>query len=272
MRLLLSFLLVSTLFSAASAQTITIAHLSDLHIGLASHPGTEERLQHAIDMLRTRHIDAIVVTGDIGDQFETSWQTARTMLASLHVPVYYVPGNHDDSATTSARYNSFFGKDYYTFQVKGIHFVALDSQLLGNFSTFQSSTPLLLPLQDEAAANKMLAWLDSLHLHGPVIAVQHVPPDRPSPETSPDPKPYWILHDPWRTRELDALRKLGVKDILAGHWHQGTVYDVDGFTIHVAPATSWSPKSKLGFSIETISPHGQVKTEFIYFEQQPFLK
>src|SRR6185312_1496777 len=203
MRLLLSFLLVSTLFSAASAQTITIAHLSDLHIGLTSHPGTEERLQHAIDMLRTRHIDAIVVTGDIGDQFETSWQTARTMLASLHVPVYYVPGNHDDSATTSARYNSFFGKDYYTFQVKGIHFVALDSQLLGNFSTFQSSTPLLLPLQDEAAANKMLAWLDSLHLHGPVIALQHVPPDRPSPETSPDPKPYWILHDPWRTRELD---------------------------------------------------------------------
>lgn len=271
MRLLLSSLLL-LLLPAASAQNVTIAHLSDLHLGLTSHPGSEERLNQAIDMLRTRPIDAVVVTGDVGDQFEASWKTARTMLASLHVPVYYVPGNHDDAASTTARYNSVFGKDYYVFQVKGIHFVALDSQLLGNFSTFQSATPLPLPKQDEPAAEKMIAWLNSLRLHGPVIALQHVPPDRLSPETSPDPKPYWILHDPWRTRELDALRKLGVKDILAGHWHQGTVYDVDGFTVHVAPATSWSPKSKLGFSIETISPHGEVKTDFIYFEQQPFLK
>jgi 3',5'-cyclic AMP phosphodiesterase CpdA len=274
MRLLLSILFAGMLLSAASAQDITIAHLSDLHIGLTNKPGTEQRLQQAIDMLRPRHIDAVVVSGDMGDQFESSWKTARTMLASLHVPVYYVPGNHDDNAATTARYNSVFGKDYYVFEVKGIHFVALDSQLLGNFRTFQSATPLPVPKEDDAAAEKMLAWLDSLHLHlgGPVIALQHVPPDRPSPETSPDDKPYWILHDPWRTRELDALRKLGVKDILAGHWHQGTVYDVDGFTIHVAPATSWSPKSKLGFALETISPSGEVKTEFVYFEQQPFLK
>ena len=62
---------------------------------------------------------------------------------------------------------------------------------------------------------------------------------------------------------MEGLRKLGVKDILAGHWHQGSIYDVDGFTFHVAPATSWSPKSPLGLAVHIISPDGKVKTEFV---------
>lgn len=239
---------------------------------MPNHAGTEERLQQAIDLIRKRHVDAVIVSGDIGDSREPSWNKARTMLASLKLPVYYQPGNHDDTAKTVSRFTAVFGKNYYTFAVKGIHFVAMDSQLLGNFSNFQSATPLSVPKEDEPAAENMLAWLSGLHFKAPVIAVQHVPPDRPSPKTSPDDKPYWILHDPWRSRELDALRELGVKDILAGHWHQASVYDVDGFTIHVAPATSWSPKSPVGFAVHTIYPDGRVKTEFVYFEQQPFLK
>jgi 3',5'-cyclic-AMP phosphodiesterase len=256
----------------ATAQSVIVAHLSDIHIDMPNHPGSEERLQQAIDLIQKRHVDAVIVSGDIGDSFEASWKEARTMLTALKLPVYYVPGNHDDMARTVSRYNAVFGKNYYTFEVKGIQFVALDSQLLGNFSNFQSPTPLSVANEDEPAAEKMLAWLNGLHFKGPVIAVQHVPPDRPSLQTSPDGKPYWILHAPWRSRELDALRKLGVKDILAGHWHQGSVYDVDGFTVHVAPATSWSPKSPVGFAVHAISPDGRVKTEFVYFEQQPFLK
>lgn len=270
--IVLFFSIATLSLSASSNPDITIAQLSDLHLGMAAHAGSEQRLQQAIAMLKGRHLDAVIVTGDIGDNFDQSWKEARAMLAALKAPVYYVPGNHDVTARTVARYNRVFEHDYYTFAVGGIHFVALDSQLLGNFSHFESPQPELPAKPDEGAAEKMLAWLSSLHFSGPVIAVQHVPPDRRSPRTSPDDKPYWILHDPWRTRELNALRKLGVKDILAGHWHQGTIYQADGFTFHIAPATSWSPKSKLGFAIHTISPSGRVKTEFIYFEQQPFVK
>ena len=252
------------------AQTVTVAHLSDLHIDIAHHPGSEERLQHAIDMIRKRHVDAVIITGDIGDSFEHSWSKARAMLASLNLPVYYVPGNHDNTAKTTARYNVVFGKDYYTFSVRGIQFVALDSQLLGSFNNVRSTVPEAVSKDDEAAAETMLEWLSDLRLKRPVIALQHVPPDRPSAQTSPDDKPYWILHNPWRRRELDALRKLGVKHILAGHWHQGSIYDVDGFTIHVAPATSWSPRSPVGFALHTINVDGKVNTEFLYFEQQPF--
>lgn len=270
---IVTVLLMATLaFSASSNHDITIAQLSDLHLGMTAHPGSEQRLQQAVAMLQGQHLDAVIVTGDIGDHFEQSWKEAREMLSALKAPVYYVPGNHDLTAKTVSRYERFFGHDYYTFSVKGIHFVALDSQLLGNFSHFESRQPELPAKEDQQPAEKMLEWLNHLHFSGPVIAVQHVPPDRPSPHTSPDDKPYWILHDPWRTRELQALRKLGVKDVLAGHWHQGTIYEADGFTFHIAPATSWSPKSKLGFAIHTISGSGRVNTKFIYFAQQPFVK
>lgn len=270
---ILPVLLIATLcFAASSDHDITIAQLSDLHLGMTAHPGSEQRLQQAIEMLQRQHLDAVIVSGDIGDHFEQSWKQAREMLAALKVPVYYVPGNHDVTARTVSRYEKVFQHDYYTFTIKGIHFIALDSQLLGNFSHFESKEPELPAKEDQEAAEQMLEWLNGLHFSGPVIAVQHVPPDRSSPHTSPDNKPYWVLHDPWRTRELNALRKLGVKDILAGHWHQGTIYQADGFTFHIAPATSWSPKSKLGFAIHKISPSGQVETKFIYFEQQPFLK
>ena len=265
----LLFVCLLTLTRLSTAQTITIAHLSDLHLGLDSHPGTEQRLQQAINLIRPRRVDAVIVSGDIGDKYEQSWSKARQMLATLKVPVYYVPGNHDNSASATERYNKVFGKDYYTFDVKGIHFIALDSQLMGDFSNVQSPVPLQVPIEDQPAAEKMVAWLNGLHFTGAVIAFQHVPPDRPSPKTSPDDKPYWILHEPWRARELDALRKLGVKDILAGHWHQATIYNVDGFTIHVAPATSWSPKSPLGFAVHHITKGGKVDSEFVYFEQQP---
>lgn len=266
-------LLIATLsIPASSNRDITVAQLSDLHLGVAAHQGSEQRLQQAITMLKGQQLDAVIVTGDIGDNFEQSWKQAREMLAALKAPVYYVPGNHDLTAKTVSRYERVFDRDYYTFSVKGIHFIALDSQLLGNFSHFESKQPELPAREDESEAEKMLDWLNSLNFSGPVIAVQHVPPDRSSPQISPDDRPYWILHDPWRSRELNALRKLGVKDILAGHWHQGTVYQTDGFTYHVAPATSWSPKSKLGFAIDTISSSGQVDTKFVYFEQQPFLK
>ena len=129
----------------------------------------------------------------------------------------------------------------------------------------RSTVPEAVSKDDEAAAETMLEWLTDLRLKRPVIALLHVPPDRPSAQTSPDDKPYWILHDPWRRREFDALRKLGVKHILAG-----SIYDVDGFTIHVAPATSWSPRSPVGFALHTINVDGKVNTEFLYFEQQPF--
>ena len=94
--------------------------------------------------------------------------------------------------------------------------------------------------------------------------MQHVPISRADGFPN-DPKPYLTTQEPYRSRELDLLRRLGVKHVFVGHWHKGMVYNADGLTYHVAPATSWSPfGAPLGFAMHTISDHGDVQTEFVY--------
>ncbi|HEX3153584.1 MAG TPA: hypothetical protein VHV32_03115, partial [Candidatus Angelobacter sp.] len=102
-----------------------------------------------------------------------------------------------------------------------------------------------------------------------VIGIQHIPAERSS--VLPDSKPYWVINEPYRSRELDLLHRIGVRHMLVGHWHVGNVFERDGITWHVAPSTSrllpWS--TPLGFAMHTISPNGDVKTEFVSINSQP---
>jgi hypothetical protein len=117
----------------------------------------------------------------------------------------------------------------------------------------------------EAESQKMLAWMDEQA--GPtkgkvVIAVQHIPLFRDN--NFPDAKPYWTVNEPYAERETDLFHKLGVKDLLAGHWHNGRVFEKNGITIHVAPALSWLPLGgQLGFAMHAITADGHVHTEFV---------
>jgi hypothetical protein len=69
---------------------------------------------------------------------------------------------------------------------------------------------------------------------------------------------------PYAQHEVELLHGLGVKHLLTGHWHTGRVFNQDGITIHVAPATSWLPfGGQLGFAMHTITANGDVHTEFV---------
>ena len=108
----------------------------------------------------------------------------------------------------------------------------------------------------------MLAWLTTLQGKGVVIGVQHIPVFHDG--NFPDPKPYWVVSDPYRSHEMKALKQLGIKHMLVGHWHSPRTFDQGGITWHVAPATSWLPLGgQLGFAIHTISTNGDVSTEVV---------
>jgi hypothetical protein len=95
-----------------------------------------------------------------------------------------------------------------------------------------------------------------------VIGIQHVPVYRDG--SFPDPKPYWVISEPYRSQEMSVLRRVGVRDMLVGHWHNGRVFEREGITWHVAPATSWLPwGGTLGFALHRISSDGTVQTEFV---------
>lgn len=265
---------------------VTIAQISDPHIGLKRAPEASENLRRVVQMVNQRNPDVVVVTGDIGER-ESAWDEARQILKGLKAKVYYVPGNHDVHSEGPGKYRNAFGDDYYRFSVKNVTVYALDSQLLGNWDKFEGRTMPPAPAATQAEADKMLNWLEGQggdrgrgkgrgkeRDRGKgrggngdvVIAMQHVPAERDGGFPS-DPKAYWTIPEPYRSREIEALKQLGVRDVLVGHWHYGRVFDANGLTWHVAPATSWSPfGGKLGFAMHTVTGTGEVRTEFVYLD------
>ena len=282
-------------FSAAALAQVVVAQISDTHLAEKHAPHAAENLRHAVQMINDRHPDVVILSGDIGENPQ-AWEEAQSILKRLQAPLYYVPGNHDVHSSDLERYRSAFGRDYYSFRVKYVTFVVIDSQLLGNYDVYEAKQPTPLSPQTEEESERMLSWLATAadkndvdeggigknrrsdkrkpdkdrprELDGDdsgsrvVIGVQHIPvfPDG----RFPDPKPYWVVSEPYRSQEIRRLHQLGIKDMLVGHWHTGRMFEREGITWHVAPSTSWLPwGGELGFAMHTIAPDGSVRTEFV---------
>jgi len=264
---LLGVLCFSALTPVRSFAQVTVVQISDTHIGDKHAPHAADNLKQAVGMINDRHPDAVILSGDIGEN-PHAWDEAKSILKKLKPPLYYVPGNHDVHSNDVERYRNAFGKDYYDFEVKNVKFVVIDSQLLGNYDVFGAKNPEPLPPNTEQESETMLEWLAGLQgterseKHQVVIGVQHIPAFHDG--GFPDPKPYWVVSDPYRSREMKALKQLGIKHMLVGHWHYGRVFEREGITWHVAPATSWLPwGGELGFAVHTISENGDVHTEYV---------
>lgn len=251
------------LLPCASSAQVVIAQISDTHIGEHRAPHAADNLRKTVEMVNARHPDAVIVSGDIGES-PRDWEQARNILKNLQAPLYYAPGNHDVHTHDVEKYRSVFGKDYYRFTVKNVDFVVIDSQLLGNYEKYEAKEPPPLPAEIEDESERMLSWLRQQKRDGntPLIGIQHVPVSHD--DGFPDKKPYWVVSEPYRQREMEILHDLGVKHMLVGHWHNGRVFEREGITWHVAPATSWLPwGGQLGFDIHKITADGDVRTEFV---------
>jgi len=277
-RFVLLLLFCCSLAATPSPAQVTIAQISDPHIGLARAPEGSDNLRKAVQLINQRNPDVVVVSGDIAER-RSGWEEAQSILKGLKVKVHFIPGNHDMHSEGPAKFRRFFGDDYYRLNVKNVTIYALNSQLLGNWDKFDARPMPEAPPEVQAEAQEMLKWLNSQDAgqgaEGKgkakgrdriVMAMQHVPPVRDGDFPN-DTKPYWTVPEPWRSREIDALKKLGVRDVLVGHWHYGRVFNADGLTWRVAPSTSWSPfGGKLGFAMHTVSAGGDVSTEFVYLD------
>ncbi len=293
------FGLLLLLCSAAFAQDVRIAQLSDLHLGLARAPRAADNLRRAVQMINDRGVDAVVVTGDIGEK-PSDWEEAREILGHLKPPVYYIPGNHDVHTNDLDRYKRVFGDDFYRVKVKNVVIYALDSEVFGNYDNYDAAKAMVPSAGEQTAENKtrMMQWLeqsgegtspdrdkdkhdrdkhkDKKHDHDAdgdngdhdvVIGMQHIPIARHG-NFPPDPRAYWFIPEADRQRECDLLKQLGIHDMLVGHWHHHDEFEYCGIRWHVASATSWLTwGGELGFDIFTIHPNGELKDEFVSLER-----
>ena len=112
--------------------------LSDTHWGFDGPPNPDARgtLQKAVAAVNAleQAPDFIVFTGDLthttDDPAERRRRLAefRDIAGALKVgTVRFLPGEHDASLDNGAAYREFFGATHYSFDHKGVHFIALDN-------------------------------------------------------------------------------------------------------------------------------------------------
>jgi len=121
-----------------AAAGFTMVQISDSHIGFnrPANPDVAGTLQAAVDQINAmeHQPDLVIHTGDLSHlakagEFDTMEQILRGLKQKQ---VFYVPGEHDFTGDAGKQYLERFGKGtmgtgWYSFDHKGVHFVALNN-------------------------------------------------------------------------------------------------------------------------------------------------
>ena len=200
------------LAAGMTADDFYFVQLSDLHWGFngpAINPDAEGTLPKAIAAVNAlpEQPEFIVFTGDIthttDDEKERRARMAKAkeIISGLKVKqIYFLPGEHDASLDNGAAFKEFFGKTSYSFDHKGVHFIALDN------------------VSDPKATlgAEQLAWLAAdlkkLKVDQPIVVLTHRPLF--------DLAPSWDWATPDGKQAIDLLMPFKNVTVFYGHIHQ----------------------------------------------------
>ncbi len=185
--------------------------LSDTHWGYEgpANPQASQTLRKAVASVNALPAapDFIVFTGDLthttNDPVERRRRLAefKSIVAPLNVKnVRFMPGEHDASLDGGAAYKELFGETFYSFDHKGVHFIALDNV---SDSGSKLGDPQLQWLKDHLAKRDKQA---------PMVVLTHRPLF--------DLAPTWD----WATRDgaqaMALLMPFANVTVFYGHIHQ----------------------------------------------------
>lgn len=173
------------LAAAPELREFRFVHASDTHISEQSAPRTR-RLRAMVDSIAPAFA---LITGDlVRDALRVSESEARGYYdlfarerAAFRTPVYTTPGNHEIFGIEQhlskvpathplfgkGMYRSYFGPDYYSFNVGGVHFISLNSEDIHEGWYYGHVDSL------------QLAWLErdlaTVPATTPVVTFNHIP-------------------------------------------------------------------------------------------------
>ena len=207
--------------------TVRVAHITDMH--LTSAPGsklygvdTAYSLTCVLDSIRqlSRQPDLLLATGDLVDVgSHASYQRLCDLIEPLGIPVYFLPGNHDD---VSAMRASFRGERLsFTHAAKFADwgFIFVDSQVPGESHGLIDGDEMAL-LEEN---------LQSFGSSPVLVALHHTP-------TSVCPSSGCQLKNAQQFTQL-LNSYAGVKAVIAGHTHTDSEVDVGGHRQFTTPST-----------------------------------
>ena len=217
-----------------AVRPFTFVQLSDSHIGFNKPPNADARatFREAVAKVKALAVqpDFIIHTADVSqlsrdDEFDDADQS----LKEAGLPVFFIPGEHDMLDPDGGKaFLSRFGKGskgagWYSFDHRGVHFVALVNVAdlkpggMGNLGAEQ------------------LKWL-AADLAGrpastPIVVFAHIP--------------LWTVYEEWgwgtddSAEALKLLARFGSVTVLNGHIHQITQKVEGRISFHTARSTAF---------------------------------
>jgi hypothetical protein len=217
-----------------STKPFTFVQLSDSHIGFNKPPNADARATFREALAKVKALpqqpDFIIHTGDVSQlSRDDEFDDADQMLKELGLPVFFVPGEHDMLDPDGGKaFLDRFGKGskgagWYSFDHRGVHFVAL------------VNVADLKPGGMGYLGAEQLKWLKD-HLAGfhsstPLVVFAH--------------SPLWTVYADWgwgtddAAEALKLLARFGSVTVLNGHIHQITQKVEGRIAFHTARSTAF---------------------------------
>ncbi|HET7752527.1 MAG TPA: metallophosphoesterase [Anaeromyxobacteraceae bacterium] len=207
-----------------SVTPFTFVQLSDTHVGFSGPPnptGTRAFEQAVAIVNRLPQApDLILFTGDLTHDSDDRTERVRRMrrfqeiAGGLRMPIRKtIPGEHDASIDGGLLYREIFGESSYSFDHRGVHFVALDNV----------SRPR--PEVGAGGIDRLRNDLERYSTTTPIVVFTHRPLF--------DLKPEWE----WFTRDgdevMNVLSPYENVTVLYGHIHREHVHE-EGHSRHLA--------------------------------------
>lgn len=226
------------------SRPFTLVQISDPHLGASwAHGEPVDLLAATVDRIRVSgpSPDALLVTGDLADHAtDDEYRQVREVLELLAVPIYALPGNHDDRGALR-RHFGLPGVDdepvNYTVDLGELRLVVLDSTRPGE--------------DGGELKREQLGWLEARLAEArdtPTVVAIHHPPLTTGVQA-------------WDRTLLSSAERLTfgsivgqhpqIRRIVAGHLHRTITGAVSGRSVLVAPSTY--VQFQIAFGADTIS-------------------
>jgi len=236
-------------------KTVTFMHLSDPQIGFldttAHYAQSDSLMGLAVEAVNRIKPACVVITGDLVNNTADVEQKAvyERRLAEIDpsIPVFALPGNHDERPYTSenhAAFLAFNGYDRFSFTKDGVAFIGFDS----------------CPIKDGdvAAEEEQLDWLKAeltaARKARQILLFTHCPVIR---ESLDEPEDYFNFSIPKREEYLALFKEYGVDALFAGHTHTCYYTEIDGIQfITAGPVGSPLHDGFSGLNVVKAAPDG----------------
>ncbi len=255
----------------SARKPITFAQLTDTHILESRNAQMREcftwhTLKAVVDRVAYDRVDGILLTGDLADTgLPEAYHLLRDLLAPLSIPIYWLPGNHDNPDSLAEILSGDTFSADKAFSVAGWRVILLNSVL----PTAQSGEGHL----DVSELDRLATELQEYPTHPSLIALHHhvlpVGVDWMDQIQLQNASELLSLLDRVSTRTQDGSPQ--VRLVLCGHVHLASDHDRQGTHYYSTPSTCLQilptdtpPTPELqwpGYRLIRLYPSGHYETE-----------